>query len=232
MRDVLLRTAEPQLRNLVTQGHEGASVSNRAAQGASSAVASSLLEHPITYRFQNRLPYIAPPSVPTSATHSSTVQSDVRAGAIRVAMSGPEQWSSGDVAILQNQEAKRVREIGSLIFETPMQHDYEAGVEVRSLVSTEELEEIDVKLAAVDVDSTGNRFSRFWVDGPPGVPTEGRTTTPAAEEHAAVRSSQQFQARVPPFPLFTEGTVERAPRTPERRASSCWFGDPSPSSSC
>ena len=49
-------------------------------------------------------------------------------------ISDPEQCSSGDIAILQNQEAKKVREIGSLIFETPIQHDYEAGVEVRSLL--------------------------------------------------------------------------------------------------
>ena len=38
---------------------------------------------------------------------------------------------------------RRYRDIGSLIFETPIQHDYEAGVEVRSLLSTEQLEEID-----------------------------------------------------------------------------------------
>ena len=68
-------------------------------------------------------------------------------------VSDPEQWSPGDVAILQNQKAKQIREIGSLIFETPMQHDYEAGVEVRSLRSTEELEEIEGRLAVTDVDS-------------------------------------------------------------------------------
>ena len=75
-------------------------------------------------------PTIAPPANPTSTTHFSTVQSDVRAGAIRVEISDPEQLSPGEVAILQNQEAKRVREIGSLIFDTPIQHDYEAGVRV------------------------------------------------------------------------------------------------------
>ena len=32
-------------------------------------------------------------------------------------ISDPEQWSCGDVAILQDQEAKRVREMGSLIFD-------------------------------------------------------------------------------------------------------------------
>ena len=131
-------------------------------------------------------------------------------------ISDPEQWSFGDVAILQNQEAKRVREIGSLIVETPIQHDYEAGVEARSLLSTEELEEIDGRFTVVDVDSSGNRFIRFWVDGPPGVPMEELLHLPA-EEHVEARSSQQFQAKIPQFPLFTEKTVDRAPRTPDRR---------------
>ena len=78
-----------------------------------------------------------------SATHFSTVRSDVRSGAIRIDITNPEEWSAGDIAILRNQEAKKVRDIGSLIFETPIQHDYEAGVEVRSLLSTEQLEEVD-----------------------------------------------------------------------------------------
>ena len=57
-----------------------------------------------------------------------------------------------------------MREIGSLIFETPIQHDYEAGVEVRSLLPTEQLEETDV----LDIDPvSGTRFERFWVDEVP-----------------------------------------------------------------
>ena len=65
------------------------------------------------------------------------MRSEVRSGAIRIDITNPEQWSAGDTAILRSQEAKRVRDIGSLIFETPIQHDYEAGVEVRSLLPTE-----------------------------------------------------------------------------------------------
>ena len=45
-----------------------------------------------------------------------------------------------------------MRDFGSLIFETPIQHDYEAGAEVRSLLSTERLEEIDGHLAVIDED--------------------------------------------------------------------------------
>ena len=112
------------------------------------------------------------------------------------------------MAILQSQEAKKVREIGSLIFETPIQHDYGVGVEVRSLLSPEDLEEVDGRLAVVDVDSSANRFVKFWVGGPPGIPMEERTATPAVEENVEARSSQQFQAMVPPFPLFTERTVD------------------------
>ena len=82
-----------------------------------------------------------------SVTHFSTVRSEVRSGAIRIDISNPEQWSAGDNAILRNQEAKKVRDIGSLIFEAPIQHDYEVGAEVRSLLPTEQLEEIDGRLA-------------------------------------------------------------------------------------
>ena len=58
-----------------------------------------------------------------------------------------------------------MRDIGSLIFEAPIQHDYEAGVEVRSLLPTERLEEIDDRLAVLDVDpATGTQFVKFWVD--------------------------------------------------------------------
>ena len=61
-----------------------------------------------------------------------------------------------------------MRDIGSLIFETPIQPDYEEGVEVRSLLSSEQLEEIDGRLAVMDVSpSTGLRFVRFWVDDVP-----------------------------------------------------------------
>ena len=42
---------------------------------------------------------------------------------------------------------------------TPIQHNYEAGVEVRSLLSTEQLEEVDDRLAVTDVDPhSGARF--------------------------------------------------------------------------
>ena len=83
-----------------------------------------------------------------------------------------------------------------------MQHDYEAGIEVRFL--TEELQEVDGRLAVVDVDSSGNRFVRFWVDSPLDVPMEERTTIPAAGEHVEARDAPHAQTIVPPFPLFTD----------------------------
>ena len=102
------------------------------------------------------------------------MKSEVRAGAIRIDITNPKQWSAGDTAILRNQEAKQVRDIGSLIFETPIQHDSEAGVEVRSRLSTERLEEIDGRLAVTDEDShvPGVRYVKFWVDDAPNNPTE------------------------------------------------------------
>ena len=72
-----------------------------------------------------------------SKPHFSTVLGQVRARAIRMDITNPEEWAEGDIAVIRNQEAKRVRDIGSLIFETPIQHDYEEGVEVRSLLSSE-----------------------------------------------------------------------------------------------
>ena len=44
--------------------------------------------------------------------HFSTVQSNVRSGAIRIDITNPEEWSAGDIAVLRNQEAKKVRDIG------------------------------------------------------------------------------------------------------------------------
>ena len=69
-----------------------------------------------------------------------------------------------------------------MIFETPTQHDYEAGVEVRSLLSTEVMEEIAGRLAVTDVDSSGQRLVKFWIDDFPSSP---------AEEYARARGSQQ-----------------------------------------
>ena len=109
-----------------------------------------------------------------SPTRFSTVRSEVRSGAIRIDITNPQQWTAGDVAVIRNQEAKKVRDIGSLIFETPIQHDYEAGVEVRSLLPTEQLEETDGRLAVLDIDpATGTRFVRFWVDEVPLSASEG-----------------------------------------------------------
>ena len=145
------------------------------ASASSPVVSASLIQTPTP-------PTVPAPPIPTEAslqskenaslspsrdstTRFSTVRSEVRSGAIRVDVTNPQQWSAGDIAVIRNQEAKKVRDIGSLIFETPIQHDYEAGVEVRSLLPTQQLEEIDDRLAVLDIDpATGTRFVKFWVD--------------------------------------------------------------------
>ena len=76
-----------------------------------------------------------------------------------------------------------------------MQHDYGVGIEVRSLLSTEELQEVEGRLAVVDVVSSGNRFVRFWVDSPLDVPMEERTTIPVAGEHVEARDYGQGRGR-------------------------------------
>ena len=63
-----------------------------------------------------------------------------------------------------------------MVFETPIQHDYEAGVEVRSLLPTERLEEMDGRLAVTDEDphASGARYVKFWVDEAPNSPEGSR----------------------------------------------------------
>ena len=131
------------------------------------------------------------------------MRSEVRSGAIRIDITDPEQWSAGDTAILRNQEAKKVRDIGSLIFESPIQHDYEAGAEVRSLLPTERLEEMDGRLAVTDEDlhNPGIRYVKFWVDEVPNSPEGSRSH---ADEELTT-------------PLASARDVSRAPMTPERR---------------
>ena len=106
-------------------------------------------------------------------------------------------------AILRNQEAKRVRDIGSLIFETPIQHDYETGVEVRSLLPTEQLEEMDGRLAVTDEDphNPGVRYVKFWVDEAPRSPEGSR--------------SQADEELTSPIASARDGSRELT--TPERR---------------
>ena len=133
-------------------------------QGYVLGASASSSMRPSSYLQTPRPPTIPAPPVPcgntpasgentspwVSATHFSTVRSEVRSGAIRINISNPEQLSAGDTAILRNQEAKKVRDIGSLISETPIQHDYEVGAEARSLPPTEQLEEVDGRLAVTE----------------------------------------------------------------------------------
>ena len=163
-----------------------------------------LLDHHCTYKLLNHPPFqhlqflrMMLPFEYSATTHFS----EVRSGAIRIDITDPEQWSAGDVAVIRNQEAKKVRDIGSLIFETPIQQNYEAGVEVRSLLPTEQLEEIDGRLAVLDVDpSSGTRFVRFWVDEIP-------LSTEAGNREEEGRSNAPAMSR----------DVSRTPVTPERR---------------
>ena len=63
-----------------TQGCEGASVSPRATQGIGSIAVSCSTARPPTYMQVPEPPTVPPPSVPTSTTHFSTVQSDESKG--------------------------------------------------------------------------------------------------------------------------------------------------------
>ena len=160
---------------------------------------------PISKEGSPRSRETAPSSRPSrgNTTFFSTVRSKVRSGAIRIDITDLEQWSAGDVAVIRNQEAKKVRDIGSLIFETPIQHDYEAAVEVRSLLPTEQLEEVDGRLAVLDVDpSSGTRFVRFWVDE---IPLNATATSSVEGRHSNAPIMSRNRSRTP-------GTPERRDR--------------------
>ena len=120
-------------------------------------------------------------------------------------ISEPDQWSSGDVAILQNKEAKRVREIGSLIIDTRLQHDYYAGVEVRSLLSTEVMEEIDGRLAVIDVDSNQNRFVKVGSMTFQVAPQRGNLLTIPLKNMLQLGVPNAFQLRFLHFLSLVEG---------------------------
>ena len=96
-----------------------------------------------------------------------------------------------------------MRDIGSLIFETPIQHDCEAGVEVRSLLPTEQLEEADGRLAVTDEDpqNPGVRTVKFWVDEVPSSP--GSSRSHVEEDFTTLLAGPR--------------DASRAPITPERR---------------
>ena len=148
----------------------------------------------------------SPQSQSRQKPHFSTVVSQVRAGAIRMDISNPEEWAAGDVAVIRNQEAKKVRDIGSLIFETPIQYDYEEGVEVRSLLSTEQLEELDGRLAVVDTNSvSGMRVVRFWVDEPPSRDVSS----------SDIRTSPHTENRNPETPVRDHGRGGCSRESPE-----------------
>ena len=210
---------------LASKGHgrkssrESRGVSTEHTSGASSSSARTL--HYIQIPEPPGIP--APPTPnetpqpdaqPVLTTHLSTLRSEVRAGAIRVDISNPEQWSPGDTAILKNKEAGQVRNTGSLIFETPIQDDYEAGVDVRSLLPSERLEEMEVRWAVTDVDSSGNRRVKFWVDEASSSPTD-ESMTPRSDETSSHVPPTHSSA--PPFPSLNARSGERAPPSPERR---------------
>ena len=75
------------------------------------------------------------------STVFSNAMNGVPPGPIRVEISDSDQWRAGDVAILQNQEARTVRCIGNLVFGSPLQQRYSEGTEVRTLLPSERLEE-------------------------------------------------------------------------------------------
>ena len=98
-----------------------------------------------------------------------------------------------------------------------MQHDYEAGVEVRTLLLTEAVEEVDGWMAATDVDATGQRYVKFWIDD---------ARDPLIEEQAAQRMADEADEAIPSrepvsaatLPVFGARSMwSREAHSPDRR---------------
>ena len=83
----------------------------------------------------------------------------------------------------------------------------------RSLLPNERLEEMDGRLAVTDEDSHGVRFVKFWINGAPSSPTEGRASSLGEDAPRALYPS----VGTPPFPSLSARDGSRVPTSPERR---------------
>ena len=141
-------------------------------------------------------------------------------------MENSDCWSPADVALLQNQEARAVRFIGSLVLEHPPQHGYPSGKEVQILLPVEQVEVAHGYQAIMDVNSEeGNRYVKFWIgaqdyswgqgeDEDPQQMFDGQNKAPSGQRNVEVQDTpwfgrfQQVLERLP--------TTDRArPQAPE-----------------
>ena len=58
-----------------------------------------------------------------------------------------EQWQIGDVAVLQNQEARFVQHVGSLFFRDHLQNGCGEGAKVKNLLPNESVEIVERRQA-------------------------------------------------------------------------------------
>ena len=104
-------------------------------------------------------------------------------------------------------------------------HDYETGVEVRSLLPTERLEELGGRLAVTDEDpnDSGVRYVKFWVDEVPINPEGSRSH--ADEEPTSLLASARDVSRAPMRPEGRERmSLEHEPSGRNRSRGSPDFG--------
>ena len=92
---------------------------------------------------------------------------------------------------------------------------------MRSLLSTEQLEEIDGRLAVLDVDpSTGTRFVKFWADEIPlnatvGNPAEGRRSSAPVMSRDVSRTSGTPERRERESPVHEATERDRNRESPD-----------------
>ena len=86
--------------------------------------------------------------------------------------------------------------------------------QVRSLLPTERLEELDGRLAMTDEGSTRVRYVKFWVDEAPS--SAARERSSPLDEELPTHASYPREP-VPPFPNLSARDGAQAPPSPERR---------------
>ena len=86
--------------------------------------------------------------------------------------------------------------------DTLLQYDCGERVEVRTLLSTEAVEKVDGFMAVTDVDATGQRYVRFWIDDTHDSSVEERAAPRVADEYEEVLPSREPPVSATTLPVF------------------------------
>ena len=77
------------------------------------------------------------------------------------------------------------------------------GVQVRALLSTEAVEEVDGCMAMTDVGATGQKYVKFWIDDAHYLLVEEQAAQRVADEYGEVSPSREPPASATTLPVFS-----------------------------